>query len=257
MKQKAPPAKEREAVTPDRRVLSERSALRLSEISGINAKELAGSSIADISEKHRWRIDPELLLFRRICGRVVKKDPVTGEEHPVPFATVHVEDTDCSFLGLFPVESPWMWLFPVSCKRELITTVQTDACGRFCVWIPRFEIDWILRWRKVRRCYGHIFWKPTIRDILDRITEMEHDHPIIKRPPLPDPPPDLLEPGLGKLRLASEMLGSEVARKLATDLNRVSLGEKGKSFDSILDKPAFADSMPPPRPSALRELQEK
>jgi hypothetical protein len=42
----------------------------------------------------------ELFHFRRVCGRVVKTDPVTGVDHP--FATVHVEDTDCNFFGLVP-----------------------------------------------------------------------------------------------------------------------------------------------------------
>ena len=46
-----------------------------------------------MSEKLKWRVDPELFFFRKVCSQVVKKDPLTGIEYPVPFATVIVEDT--------------------------------------------------------------------------------------------------------------------------------------------------------------------
>ncbi|HEX8906352.1 MAG TPA: hypothetical protein VF771_16000, partial [Longimicrobiaceae bacterium] len=80
---------------PDRRPLGDMQARRLSQVTGLDASELAGSSALEISDKFSWQLDPALLRFRRVCGRVVKKDPATGEERPVPFATVHVEDTDC------------------------------------------------------------------------------------------------------------------------------------------------------------------
>ena len=42
------------------------------------------------------------------AARWCAKEPVTGVLQGVPNATVHVEDTDCSFLGLFPWEGPWI-----------------------------------------------------------------------------------------------------------------------------------------------------
>src|SRR5689334_22525046 len=171
-------AKHNEALTdapPDRPPLNPLQAARLSAVTGLDAKTLTGLAPADIAEKFKWQIDPELLLFRRICGKVVKK--VNGVEYPVPFATVHVEDTDCSFLGFFPVENPFLWLFPISCHREEIGSVKTDACGRFCVWIPRFEIDWILRFRRERICLPDVLVKPNIREILRLL-----DQPPVLRP---------------------------------------------------------------------------
>ena len=41
-------------------------------------------------------------LKRRVCGRVIKRDPVTGEECPVPGATVRVLDVDFHLLWWYP-----------------------------------------------------------------------------------------------------------------------------------------------------------
>ena len=84
-------------IAPDARPLNTLQAMRLGELAGIDAKELAGQTIAALSEKLKWRIDPEHFLFRKVFGKVEKK--VGGVEYPVPFATVIVEDTDCSLLG--------------------------------------------------------------------------------------------------------------------------------------------------------------
>jgi hypothetical protein len=218
-------------------------------------KELAGLSVADISDKLRWQIDPELLLFRRVCGKVVKKDPVTGTEYPVPFATVHVEDTDCSLLGYFPPAWPWGWFFPLFCRREEIATVVTDACGRFCVWIPRWEIDWILRFRRERICFPDIFIKPSIRDLL------EHLHPIppIIRPPRPepDPPPFLLKDGGMTFRRAEEMLGRGLAGRLAGLEAEATLAGSARPRLDVLDAPAFAEPLPPPLPEELKRASAR
>src|SRR6266508_1897625 len=142
-----PPAPTRpiaEKGPPDQIPITSLQAARLASISGVSAKDLAGSTVAEIADRFRFVIDPELLFLRRVCGRVVKHNPLTGVDEGVPFATVHVLDTDCSFFGLFPVESPWAWLFPVFCTTEEIGSTLTDACGNFCVWIPKWEIDWIL-----------------------------------------------------------------------------------------------------------------
>src|SRR3954470_4063336 len=97
---------------PDQRALTDRQAMRLATLSGVDAKEIAGTTIAQISDRFKWKIDPTLLFFRRVCGRVVKKDPITGIEYPVPFATVTVEDTDCNLLAYFPHGWPWGWYYP-------------------------------------------------------------------------------------------------------------------------------------------------
>src|SRR5215475_3722174 len=132
---------------PDQRPLSVLQAKRLGALANVETKELSGLSVADIQAKLRWRVDPQLLLYRRICGRVVKKDPATGTEYPVPNAVVHVEDTDCHLLAFSPPSAKWTWFFPFYCTREEIGSAKTDDCGNFCVWIPRWDIDWILRFR--------------------------------------------------------------------------------------------------------------
>ncbi|MGQ0443877.1 MAG: hypothetical protein ACT4O2_01805 [Beijerinckiaceae bacterium] len=206
-------------------------------------------SIADISDKFRWRIDPEILLFNRICGRVVKT--VGGVDYPVPFATVHVEDTDCSFLGLFPAENPFAWFFPIFCRREEIGTGRTDACGRFCVWIPRFEIDWILRFRRERICFPDIFVKPNIRDILRLIEEQ----PVVIRPhgPDPDPPPFVTRRGLQSVDNASQLLGRAAADRLARVELGMQFGANAKERNEILDNPAFSQPLPPPLPAEFKQ----
>ncbi len=247
-------AKENEDLMPDRRPITELQAKRLEALTGVSAKELVSKSVAEISEKFKWRIDPELLLFRRICGRVIKKDPATGGERPVPFATVHVEDTDCSFLGLFPVEAPWAWFFPLICRREEIGTVVTDECGRFCVYVPRWEVDWILRFRRERICFPDIFIKPSIRDLLEGLREL----PVI-RPPKPDgdPPPFLLKDGGMTLRRAEELVGRDVAGRLAALEAGASLGTNSTQHLQLLGSKGFAQPLPPPLPSALKRLRPR
>src|SRR5271167_1529831 len=152
--------------TPDERPVGALQAARLSGLTGLAASEFEGHTIPALAERLRWVVDPGLWLFRRVCGRVVKTDPATGDELPVPNATVDVFDTVCDYWGFFPEPWPWGWLFPVHCERELIATVVTDACGEFCFWIPCFEIEWILRWREERVCFPELFVKPTVVDLL-------------------------------------------------------------------------------------------
>ena len=172
------------AQAPDRIKLNAISAARLASLADIEANEVQGQTIASISEKLKWKIDPEWLLFRRVCGRVVQTDPHSGIAYPVPYATVHVLDTDCDFWGYFPEGWLYSWLFPVRCRTEELTKVVTDECGNFCVWIPRFEIDWILRWRRERFCYEEFLVKPSIADLLARLAQEAEIHP--KFPP-PNP----------------------------------------------------------------------
>ncbi len=239
-------SKQAAALPPDKIPLSKKSAMRLSALTGVEVKELAGQTVADLSERLRWRVDPALFLFRRICGRVVKRDPVTGELYPVPFANVHVMDTDCSLLGYFPVEWPWGWFFPLFCDTEEIASVRTDACGNFCVYIPRWEIDWILRWRLERICFPDIFLRPSIRDLLEQIPFPEP--PIIRRPPRPepDPPPFLLRDGGLSFRRAQEVLDPQVVSRLAAFQATQTLGTNIAGMNQMLDAPAFTRPVPPP-----------
>ncbi len=258
-------AKERNNVAPDQRPITELQAKRLAALSGLNQKELVNLSVVQISERFRWKIDLELLRFRRICGRVVKKDPITGIEYPVPFATVHVEDTDCNFLGFSTIESRWAWYFPTFCRREEVATVVTDACGRFCVHIPRWEIDWILRFRKQRVCFPDIFIKPSVRDLLERLESLPNKWSVIRPPkPEPDPAPFLLKDGGLTFRRTTEVLGSKVAKKLASfetvstkgDTSRVNFMRQRQ----LLDTPAFGSSETapsPPLPAQIRKLNAR
>jgi hypothetical protein len=232
----------REEPAPDRRKLTKTQAARLGALTDIKAKDLAGLTVAEIADKFKWKIIPELLLFRKICGRVVKKDPVTGVEYPVPFATVHVQDTDCSLLWYSPKPWPWGWFFPLFCRREELATVKTDACGNFCVWIPRFDIDWILRWRRLRVCFPDIFIRPSIEDLV-RIPK-----------PFPDPDPGPLH----TLPVATvEALSGLAGRKLAQHQRNLrasrTLGAPVGAEESAAEVRAFDTEMPPPLPEEFRK----
>jgi hypothetical protein len=172
---------------PDKRPLTKIQAERLGAIAKLDPGELAGRTVAELSEKLKWQIDPELFFFRRVCGRVVKKDPVTGIEYPVPFATVEVQDTDCRLIWYTPFNWRWGWFYPFHCRREVIATVKTDECGRFCVYVPRFDIDWILRWRRERVCLPDIFVRPSIKDLLP-LPEIDLPKPPFPKFPIPPRP---------------------------------------------------------------------
>jgi hypothetical protein len=174
----------------------------------------------------------------------------TGVEYPVPWATVHVEDTDCSLFGYFPHGWPWSWFLPLLCRREEIATAVTDACGRFCVWIPRWEIDWILRFRRERICLPDIFVRPVLRDILD---ELRPVLPIPRPPkPEPDPPPFLLHDGGLTLRRAEELLGRPTAARLLAAQAAGGLGADARQHDTLLETRAFTENVPPPVPADLK-----
>jgi hypothetical protein len=237
----------RDQTPPDQRQLNKIQAKRLAALAGVSAKELEGQTIAQLGERLKWQIDPIYFLFRQICGKVVKKDPVTGVEYPVPFATVYVEDTDCNFISYFPRPWPWGWHFPLFCHREVIGTTTTDACGNFCVWVPRFDIDWILRWRLERVCYPIIFNRPTIGDLLPQLPT-----PVAGPwPPGPDPGPlknlTTLSPSMVEAIAGSAAgkLAQKVARLKATQ----SLGSANQLKAGLLNARAFESELPPPLPA--------
>ena len=105
-----------------------------------HSAELAGATARDLRERLEPVLDPELLMLRQIRGRVVTYDATTDEYHPVPNATVHIEDTDCSFLSYFPSDLGYGWFFPFHCTREPIATTTTEECGEFRVFVPRWAM---------------------------------------------------------------------------------------------------------------------
>lgn len=231
-------------LAPDSLPLTENRARYLANLAGIDAKEIAGRSIAEVHEALRWRLDPQLFAFRRICGQVVRRDPVTGELQPVPNATVHVEDTDCSYLSYFPRVSSYAWLFPFGCRREEIATVTTDACGRFCVFLPFWDVDRILRWRRQWTC-DWVFQRPRLRDLVEISPERIG-------PPGPDPGPlTRLQPGvLDRLR---DTAGDAIARRSESARGAILRGERQAPLQETLDEPLFRGFLPPPLPSGEDE----
>ena len=235
MKSPEKPAGHKAELTPDKRIITRIQAERLAALAEIDAKELIGHTVADLAERLKWRIDPELFFFRRICGRVVKKDPVTGVEYPVPFATVEVQDTDCSLVGYFPANWRWGWFYPFHCRREVIATVKTDKCGRFCVYVPRFDIDWILRWRRRRICFPYIFVRPSIKDL---VAIPELDLPVPPRPGPVEKLPGLkrhIETALGAMSNAAS-LSLEVSSQSGRETLAAEL-EGARAFPTEMQAP--------------------
>jgi hypothetical protein len=240
-------------VKPDKKVLSSRQVAILSEYSGVEKKNIKDLTLEEASERLRFKIDPSLLFFREICGKVVKKDPVTGVEYPVPFATVYVEDTDCNLVGYFPKAKPWGWFFPIRCHREVIATITTDECGNFCVKVPRFDIDWVLRWRRQRVCFPVIFKRPSIGDLLDKI----NPEVIGPWPPIPDPDPGPVDIFSNISLSALEAIGGKAARKAAEKVELLkesrTFGAPNRSSKNILYTRAFETELPPPLPAEFRQ----
>ena len=243
---------------PERRAITQRQAEYLAELTGVSRHELAGKPIGELPEILKLKIDPLLLFFRRVCGRVVRVEPGTGVLQGVPNATVHVEDTDCSFLGFFPVEGPfswWWWFWPIFCHREEIATTMTDQCGRFCVWIPRWDIDRILRFRLDRVCFPDLV-KPSLADFLRRLREIADERPPF--PPVDPNPPDPV-PFLPERRVilqARELLGRPSLERLTDLTQRRAFGEQLVDAKEMLQEPAFLEGFPPPLTAeALRRVE--
>jgi hypothetical protein len=223
---------------------------RLSQVSGVRKEKLKGLSIAEISDKFKFELDYTQLFHRQVCGQVVKTDPDTGVQYPVPFATVHVEDTDCNLLTYAPDDYPYIWYFPFFCHREVIATTVTDACGRFCVNIPRWDIDSILKWRKERICFPDIFIKPSIKDFLDDILQREPD--IFPPRPEPDPVPWILNVEDPLVQRAVDVLGRPVVEKIAQVSESAAFGKPASDLQQMLSSPAFKKSLPPPLPENIK-----
>lgn len=230
---------------PNKLIVTKKRAQYLAELAKVDQKEIAGKKIGEVNELLKWRIDPELLLFRRICGRVVKQD-ANGDYCPVPGATVHVEDTDCSFLGFFPNKPPFFWLYPLKCKREKIATVTTDACGYFCVNLPYWDIDRLLKLRRIRLCLIDLY-RPRLKDIIELLPEP----PVIKKPrPEPDPFPlkRCCVETVEKVRLN---FGEDIAERLSVLTEMPELGANTNDLTKLFD--TSLPSSPPPMHSLMQQ----
>lgn len=231
------------------RPLTPRQAAHLSSLSGKPVAALLGLSIAQIQEKFKFELDPSILLFRRVSGKVVKRDPASGKECPVPFATVYVEDTDCSLLAYSPPEERWSWFYPLACKREKVASTITDQNGHFCVLIPRWEIDWILRWRKTKICFPDIFFRPSS---LDMLRELVHTSAFQCSTPWSAPeldPLSLIDQGAEVFDHLSQLVNPSFAEKITHIQRAAALGAPIQTLRSLLDLPAFDNSLPPPLPA--------
>jgi len=237
-------------LTPDKVKLNRIQAQRLSSLTNVNIKEIEGRDIAQLSESLKWQIDPNFFLFRRVCGQVVRWDAGTGQYQPVPFATVHVMDTECDFLGYFPYQVKWSWLYPIFCYQEEITEVVTDECGKFCVWIPWFDIEWVIRWRLERYCFPEVFVKPNLGELLQSVG-------VLPKPgPGPDPGPiELRESDLSFDRL-SAIAGRDTASRLLLAGQAASIGKNSSALTGLLNQPAFLNPVPPPTSPKLHALHK-
>lgn len=220
-------------------VIGKLGAARLAALSGAPVKRLVGQPIASLTAKLGHVLDPRALFMQRVCGKVVRTD-ASGRQHPVPLATVQVEDTDCSLLAFHPKGSPFSWLFPYNCRREVIATVKTDACGNFCVWVPRFDIDWVLRWRTQRVCFPVLFERPNWRELIENL----RDSLVPRRPePIPGGPGPL--PDFAQLaRLSRDTRLTQVLDRMERLPGRA-FGQDTAVLQRELEAPARLDIAPP------------
>lgn len=217
--------------------LSPRRAERLAAAAEVPAERLAGSSIADLVREDRFGIDPSLFLRRKICGRVVKKD-ANGNNLPVPFATVTAYDTDVSFTMWSPPGSPWSWCFPLRIHREVVATVVTDECGRFCISFPLFDIDHYLRWRLERTCYLEWLRLPTLRDVLAAHTVVPKLGPVSLDPKV--------------LRAASRLLDTTQQQRLTVAAAGVTPGADNVATEKLLATRRSSGRAVAPLPTGIK-----
>jgi hypothetical protein len=229
---------------PDQIPLTQSQANMLSSLTGIDASKFKGLTVAEIASQYRWQINPDFFLFVQICGQVVYQNPVTGAQYPIPYATVSAEETICSYLGFFPLELPWGWFFPFDCQTVTVGQTTTDGCGNFCLWVPRFEIEWILRFRLERICYIDLFTRPTVGSIL---TYLQGE------PASATASPTALETGTALYAKVEQLLGARVAQRLAAFGANNSFGSVNTGQPGLLARSAFLNPLPPALPAEFRK----
>ena len=237
---------------PTERVLSKVQADRLAGLTGRPYEELVDRTVAQLSDELKWQIDPNLFRFERVCGQVVKVDPATGLKYPVANATVDVRDVVCDWYWFFPIGFPWSWAFPLDfCRSEEVTRTTTDSCGNFCVWIPRFDIEWVLRWRRERICFPYILRRPTIGDVLTPLLPSKVVATGRPTPPNPPDPAELLSVLASRPDLVSQF-GAGAAEQLRIAAAGHGFGASANRLNAVLSTPSIP--IPPPVPASLRTL---
>ena len=237
---------------PDQVKLNGIQAKRFAALADVPVKDVAGQTLAALKEKYQWIIDPIWFLFEWVCGQVVRWDAASGTYLPCPNCTVHVMDTDCDFLFYAPIDYPWLWGFPVWCQQEELATVVTDECGKFCVLVPRFDIDWVWRWRVERYCFPEVLQPVSLGDLLTHLNVVAVQPPHIG----PDPGPvEIAESGISLDRLAS-IAGRETAKQILASGASSGFGTLKTAATALMGQPAFHHRVAPPTSAALLELQK-
>jgi hypothetical protein len=218
---------------------------RLADLAGVPVAEVEGKSIARL--KTELVIDPVLFQFERVCGQVVKVDPVTGLKYPVIGATVTVNDLECDWLWFFPPGWPWSWGFRwPRCVSVPIGSVRTGPCGEFCILIPRWDIEWIRRWILERWCFPEILKRPTVADLLV---------PRLPGVPAPNPPdPAALARVLGARADLAAAVGPAAVQAIREAGRTRAVGALTTGLSDVLAGRAFARPVPAPVPAELRAL---
>jgi hypothetical protein len=221
---------------------------RLAGLAGVPAASLENKTIAAL--KAELPINPILFEFELVCGQVVKVDPVTGTKYPVAGATVNIYDQECDWLWHFPEGWPWSWSFRLPwCVSELIRSVTTDACGNFCVLVPRWDIDWIREWILERWCFPEILKRPSVGDLLLRHLPVR---PEATGPALPDPA------SLARLLDArgdlTGAIGPKAVQAIRDAARAHTVGAPATGLSQALAANAFTRPVPAPVPAELRAL---
>ena len=216
-------------------------------MAGVPAAEVAGKSIATL--KNELAIDPILFNFELVCGQVVKVDPATGVKYPVPGATVNVYDLVCHWLWFFPPDWPWSWGFRLpECVSELIGSVVTDACGDFCILIPRWDVEWIRVWIQERWCLPELLRRPSVADLL-----LPH-LPVSAAAPRTPPDPASLAGLLDARSDLAAAIGPSAVQAIRDAARGRVVGAPATGLSQVLASPAFARAVPAPVPAELRAL---
>jgi hypothetical protein len=218
---------------------------RLAELAGVPAGELEGKTVAELAAARI--IEPWPLGFELVCGQVVQVQ--ADGNHPVAGATVNVYNTECDWLWFFPPDWPWSWGFRFGyCTTELIASRVTDSCGRFCVAVPRWDIEFVREWIQERWCFPEILRRPSVQDVL----AAQGGAPAPGPGNSPDPAAlaRLLD---GREDLAAAIGPQAVAAIRAAALNRVVGGPVTELADALAG-PAFGRAVPAPVPAELRGL---
>jgi hypothetical protein len=230
--------KDRKTGLIEKRKLSASQITFLAKEASLPTEKLADLRIIDVADSLGAYLDPYWLFNRKVCGRVVQRDPLTGELRGVPGATVEVQDTDCS--GWFRKVGGFQWFYPFGCTRDTIATAVTDECGYFCVWIPRWLFEWIRTWRRERICLP--LDRPRLIDVID--PPFDPDPPIIRDPGWIDPLPEKvfrIDPRVD--HLTADRIGALVS-ELGPGSSRIGL-------DRLLAAPL---QMPRPSPPSDADL---